>query len=137
MVDLSQSHHVYIATDGTLFKIGRTKNVRKRCTRGMKPIQSWWCPGRGDEIELEIKRLLRPYLAFCYSCEWFAISYESMLAAVEGVLHRNYFDDTFPEVSYWNPPPTKDIARLCGVSVSTINNRMPGGRAKYLTPRQR
>lgn len=27
---------------------------------------------------------------------------------------------------------TKDIARLCGVSVSTINNRMPGGRAAYL-----
>lgn len=95
MPDYSRSHHLYIATDGKLFKVGRTNNVRRRC-RAWTPLQSWWCPGLALEIEYDVKQFLRKDRAFSYSFEWFAVSREKMFATVALIIGQHYFREPLP-----------------------------------------
>ena len=74
--------HLYVATDGELFKIGITFNPRKRikglgsATRFIKVWQRPYAP----EIESLIKAIFREFRA--RGNEWFAVTEKQMLSEV-------------------------------------------------------
>jgi T5orf172 domain-containing protein len=131
MVDMSRSHHVYIATDGVLFKIGRTNDVRRRCKfRDMRPVCSWWCPDLAQDIELSIRRTLRRRRANRSSHEWFNVSWKKMFETVLATIRSYYFMDEMPTRTDYA------VAKAFGISTSLINNRLPGGREAYVKRRK-
>lgn len=153
MVDMSRSHHLYIATDGIDFKIGRTNDVTRRCKfRDMRPLCSWWCPDMAEHIELDIRRTLRESRRGRNSHEWFAISLQNMIATVTAALERAYYRESVPDATFYTPKAatrfapdrsgewkykTKEVADMFDISTSLINNRLPGGREAYVAKRRK
>lgn len=93
---------LYIATDGTFAKIGISVWPERRVFWLRPPggtkvqlVQAWALPN-ASEIEMHIKRILRPYLIA--GQEWFSVTLCDMLELVEYLLA--IFDHSRPRPKF-------------------------------------